>query len=96
MPDSLEEAMRFGIGTALPEDGLPPAGPGTPGSSSGAPRALPGCVCSCEGIASLGEAAADARARQESGGAPDINQLKYLSTCYTECADEVIACTTGN
>lgn len=94
MPDSLEEAMRFGAGTALPEDGV--AGTESPIPGIGAGKAAGGglasCTCTCEEMAANEAAAAELKLRIQAGEEPSMAQVSSLSRCSRICQSEYLIC----
>jgi len=104
MPDSWNEAMRFGAGTALPESGLPGAPPGAPpggsgtggsGSSSGGKLDGEPCECSCEEHAALQERSKELRADLDAGGDASAVWAEITSqmVCFETCRREYMICT---
>jgi hypothetical protein len=97
MPDSLQEAMRHGVGTAIPDltggpggDGVGPGGDGD-GSSVSDGLQEP-CACTCEELAATDAAGAEYKARMAAGEQPTMSQVSNLGRCVTECQREYMMC----
>jgi hypothetical protein len=100
MPDSFQEAMRFGAGTALPEDGASPATPGQPGpggtgTSTGGQIIGSACLCTCEEQSALQARGEELRAQLDAGGdaAAAWAEINSQMGCFDSCRREYMICT---
>ena len=91
MPDSLEQAMTFGAGTAIPDstgmlDGEG-GGSGEPHdpSSSGSDGEIAACACSCDELAATDVASEDFKARIAAGEEPSMAELSGFMRCANTC-----------
>jgi hypothetical protein len=92
MPDSLEEALNFGAGTALPGDDESPVQEGTnePGASEAG--VLAPCACTCEEYKATETEANVMRARIDAGGEATMADLRRLNRCQATCQNEYLLC----
>jgi hypothetical protein len=97
MPDSLEEAMNFGAGTAIPDTtGIP----GDEGSDSGddsggfsnTGKTLDSCACTCDELAANDAAAVDFKARIAAGEQPSMNEISGFNRCFSTCQRQYMVC----
>jgi hypothetical protein len=105
MPDSLEEALRFGAGSGIPDEATGPSaadsdsssgsGSGT-GSGTGTAGGLRiTCDCSCAGIESMSERVRQMDASFRNGGSVSNEELTQVSACAVACQKEMVACATA-
>jgi len=93
MPDSLEEAMKFGAGTAVPDTtGEPDEGVGDNSGSSGTSGILEGCACTCDELAANDAAAEEFKARMASGESPSMSEISGFNRCTSTCRREYMIC----
>jgi hypothetical protein len=93
MPDSIEEAMRFGANTAIPDTTASPGDSGdSNGASNSASGALEPCACTCEELAANDAAAADFKARIAAGAEPSMDDISGFSRCATSCQRQYMIC----
>jgi hypothetical protein len=98
MPGTLEEAMRFGEGTAIPDTtGIPGGGDNGPGDprgsvSASADRYLEPCACTCEELADTDAAAVDFKKRMAAGEEPSMAEISGFSRCASSCQREYMVC----
>ena len=97
MPDSLEEAMTFGAGTAIPDTtGIPGDGEGdSSGDSSGSSSvggSLQPCTCTCDELAATDAAAIEFKARMAAGEQPSMSEISGFNRCTATCQREYMVC----
>ena len=93
MPDSLEEAMKFGAGTAIPDTtGEPGDNEGTVGGSSNQGGLLEPCACTCDELAATDAAAVDFKARMAAGEQPSMSEISGFNRCTSTCQREYMIC----
>jgi len=102
MPGSWQEAMRFGAGTALPEDDWP----GAPGGNQTSPQGQGGggsggqlngadCACSCEERKAFEDRGAALKAELDADGDPQAALAEVsgrMMTCNNTCRREYMIC----
>jgi hypothetical protein len=98
MPDSLEQAMTFGAGTAIPDstgmlDGEG-GGSGEPHdpSSSGSDGEIAACACSCDELVATDVASEDFKAHIAAGEEPSMTELSGFMRCANTCQREYMIC----
>jgi hypothetical protein len=97
MPDSLQEALQFGTGTAIPDASLSPGrsgdGPGgDSGSGASAGGGLEACACTCDELAATDAAGEAYKARMAAGEQPSMSEIGHLSRCVPVCQREYMVC----
>jgi hypothetical protein len=93
MPSSLEEAMRFGAGTELPDtDGIADNAASTASNASTSGGTFESCTCTCEEREAFEVRALELKARLETGDNPSLSALDDLNRCNSVCQREYIIC----
>ncbi|MGA9574940.1 MAG: hypothetical protein WBS20_13450 [Lysobacterales bacterium] len=93
MPDSLEEAMKFGAGTAITDTTGDPGDAGNgPGDSSGSGGMQESCSCTCDELAATDSAAEDYKARIAAGEQASMGKISQFSRCAASCQREYMIC----
>ena len=93
MPGSLQEAMRFGAGTAIPNmSGI--GSPGAPGggSSSSKGGTLADCACSCEEREQNERGLSELKARIEAGDTAALSAMGEFTRCTVPCQRAYMLC----
>lgn len=93
MPDSLEKAMKFGAGTAIPDSaGAPGENEGSIGGSSAQGGHLEPCACTCDELTANDAAAIEFKARMAAGEQPSMSEISGFSRCTSTCQREYMIC----
>jgi hypothetical protein len=92
MPDSLQEALNFGAGTAMPAAGDAAEGASGSGTSSNSGGSLSApCACTCEEYEATRAEASAIKARIDAGGEAAMADLGRLNRCQASCQNEYLS-----
>lgn len=99
MPNSLEEGMRFGANSAIPDTGQTSGnggeGDADDGTSNSAGATVGACACTCEELAASDARGAELKARVQAGDKAAMARIIGLNRCTSTCQREYMICRLG-